>query len=223
MTPHEIVAGLVQQAPALIRRAYKRGDEPGSECTRMAWLARDVLRRFEVASEPVDTICSAWNARFADWLRSGVDHKDAFQHTNDPFVLLKLGVTEIIPTHLVVYVPATAQIIDLDCWQLARPSRGIQLPAAIALPWDGRQAQYETPTGFLEYRRWPPAVKLGTFVVKLLQDMESRHNMIFGNVELGFLSKAIARRIRERAGRHSDRASFRSQPTTDKGDSNAHD
>jgi hypothetical protein len=158
----------------------------------MAWLAHDVLRRFDVASEPVDTIASAWNHHFATWLQSGVDHPSAYQHTNDPFVLTSLGDTDEMLTHLVVYVPATATIVDLDCWQLARPSRGIQLPAAIALPWDGSRAQHETPAGsVLEYRRWPAECPPPS--------MESRHDWSFGACNFGPLSKVVARRIRERA------------------------
>lgn len=192
-----IVEGLVQHAPALIRRAYQRSrlDHRAPQCTRMAWLAHDVLRRFEVASEPIDTIASAWNHHFATWLQSGVDHPAAYRHTNDPFVLTSLGFTDEILTHLLVHVPATGTIIDLDCWQLTRPSRGIQLPAAIALSWDGQQAQYETPTGsVLQYRPWPAECPAPS--------MESRHDWTFGNFNFGPLSKAIARRIGERAGHH---------------------
>jgi hypothetical protein len=157
-SPAALVERVATVAPKLIQRACARSQfTPGAACVGFARLAYDVLECLDIAADPIDCAVTVWNERFDQWLATGIDHPDAYRHTNDPSLLLQSGVdiSGGSTIHCACIVPATQQLIDLSAWQLSRPHRGIQLPSALCLPWNGERARYASAMGRIEYWPWP--------------------------------------------------------------------
>jgi len=129
-----LVERLVRIAPKLIKRAHLRSQIPANleECVFHARLAYDTLAHLGIEGEPLDCTVTVWNARFEAYRQTGVDHPDAYRHSNDPSVLMRSGIDASagVKMHSVVVVPSTWQLVDLSAWQLSRPGRSIQLPGA---------------------------------------------------------------------------------------------
>jgi hypothetical protein len=156
-----LVERLVRVAPGLIQKQFRRRRvEPMDEpvCGVMGGLCIAALAHLGLAGEPMDCVAEAWNARCQTFYETGVDHPDAYRHTNDPRTLVREGVTtweDNVLTHLVIFVPSTRQIVDLAAFQLSRPEHDIELPGALALAWDGREALFESAAGRVRYQPWP--------------------------------------------------------------------
>lgn len=193
-TVEQQIQRLIAVAPAMIRRTYHRLEiDTRDECVRMARLAYNTLTRLGVECEPLDCLVTCWNSRFDEYLKTGVDHPDAYRHTNDPFRLTAAGVsvTDSLMTHLAVHVPETRQLIDFDAWQLSRPHRGLVYPGVLAISWsdDRNRWTFESPEGNAEYQPFP------TSILGPPPPLDERLDWCATNPEMRDLAKALARKV----------------------------
>ncbi len=188
-----LIERLAIVAPKLIKRAYTRSQTtPQEECVLLARLAYDVLQHLDIAATPTDFAVTVWNARYETYRETGIDHADAYRHTNDPLTLIQSGVDVSggAKIHLAVVIPSTSQLIDLSVWQLSRAHRGIQLPSALCLPWDGCRARYDSTMGHVEYRPLPVIEGRRPPPLHERREWELTRSMLRG------LAKVIAKRVR---------------------------
>ena len=133
---------------------------PPHRCIMATRVAIDVLARFGIEAQPRSVLCAVANAAYASW-RSRVLAIRAAAQASAPANgahrwpeppppasawCVWAGLPDYAPPagqwpgHLIAFVPASAQLIDLDFRAFARPDKALAVPPAVTAHWPAEDA-----------------------------------------------------------------------------------
>lgn len=150
-----VIAAVADVVPAVVRERFPL-DKYGGVCLIASRVGTETLRYFGVASEPTAVQVLAGNAAWQRWITGDDPTVDSFPAdawnvaTGLPGVPLPGGVDmrdrwpdgtakRGIDGHVVLVIddPVQPFLLDLAAQQFSRPAKGIVVPPAVAVPWDG--------------------------------------------------------------------------------------
>ena len=189
MTRSKVIDRLVTFGPPVIARWARTR----ARCILATAIGLDVLAAFEIAAEPWPVALTLANGIYLARIAAG-EHP-AMAVTRGGHVMQTADQEEYDRRlgqwsgHLVIHVPAAEALIDLDLQQLARPERGIVLPAAVVLAWPAgtRRREYALPGGgqlavlatgdrtFTGGRDWTDAAKRAPLVEQVVRAIRAGH------------------------------------------------
>lgn len=135
MRPGKAIRRLVSGAPAVFASLpLKR-----HRCIFATAVGIEALREVGVSAVPLSVRMVALNAAMRRWLESGLAGGEAEGRRLGAF-MVETDVSGVAEPgawcgHLVLHVPASGVLVDLDLGQASRPERGLVLPPAVAFPW----------------------------------------------------------------------------------------
>jgi len=149
MRPHRAIQRLIACGPPLLEKLPL----PPHRCIVATRVAIDVLARFGIEAQPRSVLCAVANAAYATWRARILAARQAsaprrWLEPKAPAAALCVwaGLPDYAPPagqwpgHLIAFLPAEAQVIDLDFRAFARPDRGLAVPPAVVAHWPAKDA-----------------------------------------------------------------------------------
>lgn len=145
MTPQRAITRLLAYAPPL----FASLPLPPHNCIMATRVTIDVLGRFGIEAQPRSVLAAVANGAYACW-RSRVLAARAVRHPEErppaSAWCIWAGLPDAAPPaghwpgHLIAFLPALSQLIDLDFHAFARPDKALAVPPAIVADWPAEDA-----------------------------------------------------------------------------------
>jgi len=122
---------------------------PPHRCILATRIAIDVLGRFGIEAQPRSVLAAVANGAYAVWRARVLAARAARQPEAPPPAsawCIWAGLPDAAPPagqwpgHLIAFLPARAQVIDLDFHAFARPDKALAVPPAVVADWPAEDA-----------------------------------------------------------------------------------